>query len=100
MTIFVDMDEVIADTYNAQIDRYNSDYQENLTKEFYLGREVWQCVPEDRQQSIHKHPTLKGFFSELKPVKDSQSVLRELSLKYEVYIASAAPKFRRNTRNH
>ncbi|PJB13562.1 MAG: 5'(3')-deoxyribonucleotidase [Flavobacteriales bacterium CG_4_9_14_3_um_filter_40_17] len=90
MTLFVDMDEVIADTYGAHIDRYNKDYQENLTREFCMGHEVWQCVPENRQQSIQNHPTLEGFFSALKPMKDSQSVMKELSLKYEVYIASAA----------
>lgn len=90
MTIFVDMDEVIADTYNAHIERYNEDYQENLSKESCWGREVWQCVPEGRQHSIHKHPTIEGFFSRLKPMKDSQRVLKELSLKHEVYIASAA----------
>lgn len=90
MTLFVDMDEVIADTYGAHIDRYNKDYQENLTREFCMGHEVWQCVPENRQQSIQNHPTLEGFFSALKPMKDSQSVMKELSLKYEVYIESAA----------
>ncbi len=90
MTLFVDMDEVIADTYSAHIDRYNKDYRANLTKASCMGREVWQCVPEERRQSIHKHPTIEGFFSTLEPMKDSQSVLKKLSQKYDVYIASAA----------
>lgn len=93
MTLFVDMDEVIADTYNAHIERYNRDFNETLTEAMCMGREVWQCVPEERQESIRKHATLEGFFIDLKPIKDSQQVLKELSHKYEVYIASAAMQF-------
>lgn len=93
MTLFVDMDEVIADTYNAHIERYNRDFNENLTEAMCMGREVWQCVPEDRQESVHKHASLDGFFTDLVPIKDSQAVLKELSQKYEVYIASAAMQY-------
>ncbi len=93
MTLFVDMDEVMANTFKAHIDRYNTDFNENLTEAECLGREVWQCVPEDRQESIHKHPSLEGFFTELEPIKDSQAVLKDLSKKYEVYIASAAMQY-------
>ncbi|MEA1786173.1 5'(3')-deoxyribonucleotidase [Arenibacter sp. GZD96] len=93
MTLFVDMDEVMANTFKAHIDRYNADFNENLTEADCMGREVWQCVPEDRQESIHKHASLDGFFMELEPIKDSQVVLKELSQKYEVYIASAAMQY-------
>lgn len=89
----MDMDEVIADTFKAHIDRYNRDFQETLSEEMCHGKEVWQCVPEERQESIHKHPSLDGFFTDLKPIKDSQAVLKELSQKYEVYIASAAMQY-------
>ncbi len=93
MVLFVDMDEVMADTYGAHIDRYNLDYEENLTLGDCLGSEVWHKVPEDRQESVRQHACTDGFFRTLKPIRDSQAVLKELSVNYEVYIASAAMQF-------
>jgi 5'(3')-deoxyribonucleotidase len=93
MTLFVDMDEVIADTYAAHIAQYNLDFDEGLTAAECHGQEVWQSVPFDRRESIYRHTSLEGFFRALRPIKDSQSVLRELAQKYDVYIASAAMEF-------
>lgn len=93
MTIFVDMDEVIADTYLAHIEIYNAEFNQNLNTEICLGHEVWQKVPKEHQESIRNHARREGFFRNLKPIKDSQTILKELSEKYEVYIASAAMQF-------
>lgn len=93
MTLFIDMDEVMADTYGAHIEIYNRDYQECLTHETCLGNEVWQTIPTERQESVRQHANTVGFFRELNPIEDSQNVIRELSKKYEVYIASAAMQF-------
>lgn len=93
MTLFVDMDEVFADTYNAHIELYNEKYQENLDIKTCLGKEVWQSVPEDRQLGVKNHARTDGFFRGLRPIKDSQEILRELSKKYDLYVASAAMQF-------
>ncbi|MEO0526230.1 MAG: 5'(3')-deoxyribonucleotidase [Bacteroidota bacterium] len=93
MTLFVDMDEVLADTYLAHIERYNTDFGENLTITSCSGKEVWQNVPKDRQESVRKHAYNKGFFRDLAPMENSQMVLKELTKNYEVYIASAAMQF-------
>ncbi|MEX0287646.1 MAG: 5'(3')-deoxyribonucleotidase [Flavobacteriaceae bacterium] len=93
MTIFIDMDEVIADTYGAHIDLYNQDFGASLTKDDCLGSEVWQNVPVDHQESVRQHANQLGFFRDLRPIKDSQEVLEKLNQKYEIYIASAAMQF-------
>ncbi|WP_209402058.1 5'(3')-deoxyribonucleotidase [Pseudozobellia sp. WGM2] len=93
MVIFVDMDEVMADTYGAHIEIYNKEFKECLTLETCMGHEVWHTVPKDRQLSVKNHARNKGFFRGLKPIADSKAVLRELSLSHEVYIASAAMQF-------
>jgi 5'(3')-deoxyribonucleotidase len=93
MTIFVDMDEVMADAFNAHIALYNQEFNAQLTKEDCNGREVWQCVPKAHQQSIKGHTHRVGFFRDLQVIPNSQEVLRELNQKYEVYIASAAMEF-------
>ena len=93
MVIYLDMDEVLADTYGAHIDIYNREFGESLTVEACMGREVWQCVPEERQQSVRNHARNEGFFIELEPIANSIRVVKELNKKYEVYIASAAMQF-------
>ncbi len=93
MTLFVDMDEVLADTFGAHIKHYNNLYGEKLTKKDCMGYEVWQSVPEDRRNSIHEHVYENGFFRNLIPIDNSIEVLRELNEVYDVYIASAAMQF-------
>ncbi len=93
MTLFVDMDEVIADAYGAHIELYNREFGANLSLSDCYGKEVWQCVPEEHQQSVRKHASRIGFFRDLKPIEASREVLRELMDKYELYIASAAMQY-------
>ncbi len=93
MTIFVDMDEVIADAYQAHIDIYEQEHKREFTKAQCDGKEFWQCVPEEHQDSVRGHARRIGFFKDLKVIPDSQEVLRALSDKYQVYIASAAMQF-------
>ena len=93
MTIFVDMDEVIADAYQAHIDIYQKDYGTYFSKEDCDGKEFWQCVPADHQQSVKDHAWQVGFFRNLKVMPHSQEVLARLSEKHHVYIASAAMQF-------
>lgn len=93
MRIFVDMDEVIADTYGAHIELYNEKYKAQLTKEECMGGDVWEFVPKEYQQYIHEQNRQRGFFSKLKVIEDSQKVLEALNKEHEVYIASAAMQF-------
>ncbi|PWL37687.1 5'(3')-deoxyribonucleotidase [Flagellimonas aquimarina] len=93
MTLFVDMDEVLADTYGAHIELYNKEFNAQLTMEECRGKEVWQCVPETHQKSVRKHAWQIGFFRDLKVIPDSQEVLKALSKEHNVYIASAAMQF-------
>ncbi len=98
MIIFVDMDEVIADAYQAHIDIYNQEFNAQIKAEECHGREFWQCVPQEHQQSIKDHTRRDGFFQDLKIIEGSQEVLAELSKKHEVYIASAAMEFPQSLR--
>ena len=93
MVLFIDMDEVIADTYMAHIEIYNREFGEKLTVEECAGSEVWTMVPEERQKSVWHHAEREGFFKDLKPIADSQEVVRALTDKYDVFIASAAMQY-------
>lgn len=93
MIVYVDMDEVIADTYGAHIEIYNQEFNANLTKEACMGSEVWKMVPEAHQESVRKHATRRGFFRNLKPIEHSIEVLSKINEVHELYIASAAMQF-------
>jgi len=93
MVIFVDMDEVIADTYGEHIKIYNAEFNGSLTTEKCLGTEVWKMVPEAHQESVRKHATRRRFFRDLKPIENSINVLKKINEQHDVYIASAAMQF-------
>ncbi len=93
MVVFVDMDEVLADTYGAHIEIYNAEFNGSLTSEKCSGSEVWKMVPEAHQESVRKHAARRGFFRDLKVIEQSQEVLLRISKVHDVYIASAAMQF-------
>ncbi|WP_047546146.1 5' nucleotidase, NT5C type [Psychroserpens sp. Hel_I_66] len=93
MTIFVDMDDVLADTYGKHIELYNQEHKKELSLSHITSGEVWQNVPETYQGSIRDHVNQLGFFRDLEPIKDSIEVMRKLCDKHDVYIATAATQF-------
>ena len=93
MIIFVDMDEVIADAYGHFIRLYNREFGENLSLAEIKHGEAWQNVPLERQARVKQYHWEPGFFRDLDPMEHSQDVLKELSSRHEVYIATAATQF-------
>ena len=93
MTIFVDMDDVLADTYGKHIELYNKEHKQELSLAHIESGEVWHNVPEIHQESILQHAYQEGFFRNLEPIKDAIQVMEALYNKHEVYIATAATQF-------
>lgn len=88
--ICVDMDEVIADALGEHIQRYNHDFDENLTAQDLHGRWIWEYVPPDRLDHLERYIRSDDFFGNLSVFPHSQRVLERLQERYEVYIATAA----------
>jgi len=93
MTIFVDMDDVLADTYGKHIELYNEEHKKNLCLSQITSGEMWQNVPEIHHESIRAHALQPGFFRDLKPIKNATTVMEALYNKHDVYIATAATQF-------
>lgn len=91
--IFIDMDEVLADTLGEHIALYNRDHSEAVTKADLEGKWLWEIVSADRQERLEGYLRSEDFFEDLPVIEDSQRVVRELVKKYEVYIATAAMEF-------
>jgi 5'-nucleotidase len=96
------MDEVMADTLSEHLRRYNQTFDEAVTLDDLAGKGLWQAAPVDRQQQLRAFLDAEDFFEDLPLVANAQDVLRDLSGRYEIFVASQAmavpsslgPKFR------
>ncbi len=91
--IAVDMDEVMADALGELLARYNRQQKTNFTKIDLQGKWLWQVLPPGGQQLIETYLQSEDFFENLPIIPGSQEVLRQISLRYEVFIATAAMAF-------
>jgi len=102
LRICVDMDEVMADTLGEHLRRYNLEFDENMTPEDLVGKPIWSVVSSDRQTQLRAFLDEEDFFADLEVLPGAQQVLRDLSGRFEVFIATQAmavpnslgPKFR------
>jgi 5'(3')-deoxyribonucleotidase len=88
--ICVDMDEVMADTLAEHIRRYNQTFDEDVTPQDLAGKGLWEITPLDRQQQLRDFLDAEDFFEDLALMPGSQAVLRELSSRFEIFIATQA----------
>jgi 5'(3')-deoxyribonucleotidase len=88
--ICVDMDEVMADTLAEHLRRYNQAFDEDVTLEDLAGKGLWEITPLDRQQELRAFLDAEDFFEDLPLMPDSQRVLKELSTRFEIFIATQA----------
>ena len=88
--ICVDMDEVMADTLAEHLRRYNLTFDEELTHDDLAGKGLWQHAPQDRQQQLRAFLDAEDFFEDLAVIPDSQVVLKELSARFDIFIATQA----------
>jgi 5'(3')-deoxyribonucleotidase/uncharacterized protein with PQ loop repeat len=87
--IAIDMDEVMADALAEHLRRYNAAYGTNLTPGDVRGRHLEECIPPEHRAAAEAMLDA-SFFEDLDVFPDCQAVVRELSERYEVFIASAA----------
>lgn len=88
--ICVDMDEVMADTLAEHLRRYNQAFDEDITTEDLAGKGLWEIAPLDRQQQLRAFLDAEDFFEDLPLMPDAQRVLRSLSARFEIFIATQA----------
>jgi 5'-nucleotidase len=88
--ICVDMDEVMADTLAEHIRRYNQTFDEEVTPEDLAGKGLWEVTPLDRQVQLRAFLDAEDFFEVLDVIPDAQPVLKELSTRFEIFIATQA----------
>lgn len=88
--ICVDMDEVMADTLAEHLRSYNQAFDEDVTTEDLAGKGLWEIAPLDRQAQLRAFLDAEDFFEVLDVIPDSQRVLEDLSVRFEIFIATQA----------
>jgi 5'(3')-deoxyribonucleotidase/uncharacterized protein with PQ loop repeat len=88
--IAIDMDEVIADSLGKHLRAYNDAFGARLTRADLGARSLEEAVPASRAEAAEALVLAPGFFRDLEPIEGSREVVRQLSERYEVFIASAA----------
>ena len=92
--IAIDMDEVIADPLARFFEWYQRDHGTLLTRELLTGKHPHEAVHNDHRELLRQYPYQPTFFKDLPVMPDSQAVVRQLTQRYEVFIASAAMQFK------
>ncbi len=90
LRICVDMDEVMADTLAEHIRRYNQTFDEDVTTQDLAGKGLFDITPLDRRQQLRAFLDAEDFFEDLAVMPGSQDVLRQLSDRFEIFIATQA----------
>ena len=88
--VCVDMDEVMADTLSEHLRRYNQEFDEALTVEDLVGRGIWEVAPLDRQKQVRAFLDAEDFFEDLPLMPGAQDVLKDLSSRFDIFIATQA----------
>jgi 5'-nucleotidase len=88
--ICVDMDEVMADTLAEHLRRYNQTFDEEVTTDDLAGKGLWEVAPLDRQLQLRAFLDAEDFFEDLDIMPGAQTVLKNLSTRFEIFIATQA----------
>ncbi len=93
MRIAVDMDEVLADTFAAQLAWLDQTHGHRLTLEAVTGRDLYDLISPEHARHLTEVLRQGAFFADLPVVAHSQEVLRKLAEAHEIFIATAAMEF-------
>src|ERR1700754_3886209 len=86
--IALDMDGVLADTYQQFFDWDERKFGKRRNDEEAIGRPEGQVFP-----NLRNYLYQEGFFRTLKVIGNSIDVVRQLYERYDLYIVSAATEF-------
>ena len=88
--VCVDMDEVMADTLAEHLRRYNQAFDDAVTVDDLAGKGLWEVAPLDRQGQLRAFLDAEDFFEDLALMPGAQEVLKQLSPRFEIFIATQA----------
>ncbi len=91
--LFLDMDDVMADTAMAFLKVYNAHFKTSYTKESIKQGTVWEDEIVKNYREIRGVIFKPGFFRAIPVMLGAPEVVEALNDKYDVFVASAAMEF-------
>src|ERR1700730_9157910 len=88
--IALDMDEVMADTLTAWLERCNEDFGTRITKADLHGKKIYDLVGPARAVAARGFLDHPEFFLDLPLMEGSQAVVKSLYETHEIFVTSAA----------
>ena len=88
--ICVDMDEVMADTLAEHLRRYNQTFDEEITPQDLAGKGLWEVAPLGPPGAVAGLSGCGRLFRGLALMPGAQEVLKDLSARFEIFIATQA----------
>lgn len=89
----IDMDDVIADTYQQILDWYERDFGIRLEKEDLGGKLVREAFPKEHAEQVYQYFFEPKFFREIQPIPGAIEGVRALQEDFDVFIVTAAQQF-------
>lgn len=80
----------MADTLAEHLRRYNQTFEEEVTLGDLAGKGLWDITPADRQLQLRAFLDAEDFFEDLLLMPGAQEVLKQLSTRFEIFIATQA----------
>src|SRR5471030_1720075 len=91
--IAVDMDEVIADTFSAQINWYLNNYKYTFSRKDCFGKNFKELVAGEHATAMENLLVDGRFFETLPVMAGAQAALLKLSKRFEIFIATSAMEY-------
>jgi 5'(3')-deoxyribonucleotidase/uncharacterized protein with PQ loop repeat len=89
LRIAIDMDEVMADALAEQLRRYNAAFGAAVTIDDLQGRHLHDCIPVAHRETANEMFD-PAFFADLAVMPDCQAVIRDLAVRHDVFVVTAA----------
>ncbi|WP_018996063.1 5' nucleotidase, NT5C type [Hirschia maritima] len=91
LRIAIDMDEVIVDAYAAQLHWLKSNF--GNIEEPKVGQKFRDVLPAKNQDALQEELNHGAIFGRMEPMKNAVEVLKQLYIKYDAFICTAAMEY-------
>lgn len=89
--LLVDMDSVTTDLMSKWHQRYNADYDDDLTVEKVSHWGMHELVKQECGSKIYDYLEEEGFYRDLSPLPHAVETLERLSEDFEIFLVTASP---------
>ena len=91
--LILDQDDVLADTYLKLADMVVAEFNTGLRKEDFYKQSFQELLSKSNQKKLMSKIHEPGFFMDIPVVPHAPEAVRELSEKYDIFVATAAMEF-------